>query len=182
MTALELTEDQDATLEYEPLHPEGTIEKYLPADKHLGPVEVSDYDDSHNGQPRPTMNSEARQAPLSVLQNLDDFEVEARKYLSQKAWVYYSSAAESLASHRSNLRDWERIHLRPRILRSVVLLLVPSKLLTWSRNVAQVSMKRTIMGHESALPFFVREACQCLTLLRCCTNSAARLRQQHLPS
>jgi L-lactate dehydrogenase (cytochrome) len=105
---------QDATEEYEPIHPPGTIEKFLPADKHLGKV-------SGVLQPRPLETPHVRNADgqeaLSVLQNLDEFEREAEKYLSQKAWIYYSSGADSITSHRNNLRDWERIVLRPRILR-----------------------------------------------------------------
>jgi L-lactate dehydrogenase (cytochrome) len=63
------------------------------------------------------VQDKAKQAPLSVLQNLGEFEREAKKYLSEKAWIYYSSAADSLASHRNNVRDWDRVILRPRILR-----------------------------------------------------------------
>jgi L-lactate dehydrogenase (cytochrome) len=51
------------------------------------------------------------------LQNLDEFEREAKKYLPERAWIYYSSAADSLASHRNNVRDFDKVVLRPRILR-----------------------------------------------------------------
>lgn len=80
--------------------------------------------------------------PLSVCQNLDDFKVEAKKTSSQKAWVYYHSAADSLASSQANRLDWTRITFRPRVL----------------RNVARVSMHTKIMGHNSALPFFIAPA------------------------
>lgn len=107
---------QDATAEYGPIHPAGTIEKYLPADKHLGPVSGAAKD--HERQPLDEDNA-TRQDPLSVLQNLDDFERQARKILSPKALIYYSSAADSLTSHHKNVEDWSRITLRPRILRCV---------------------------------------------------------------
>lgn len=105
---------QDATSEYEPIHPAGTIDKFLPPEKHLG--EVDGVSSSEPSQP-PQGRDDAQQTPLSILQNLDDLELEAKKYLSKKAWIYYSSAADSLSSHRDNIGDWDRIVLRPRILR-----------------------------------------------------------------
>jgi hypothetical protein len=32
---------KDATEEFEPIHPPDTLEKYLPKDKHLGPVDMT---------------------------------------------------------------------------------------------------------------------------------------------
>ena len=80
--------------------------------------------------------------PLSLFQNLDDFEVAAEKNLSKKAWVYYNSATDSLMSAKTNRLDWTKVTLRPRVM----------------RNVARISLRRSIMGHESALPFFIAPA------------------------
>lgn len=82
--------------------------------------------------------------PLSTLQNVDEFEAAARQGLSKKAWVFYSSATDSLASLQQNRLDWTRIRLRPRVL----------------RNVGRVSMRSTFMGHDSDLPFFIAPAAQ----------------------
>ena len=102
-----------------------------------------------------------KQAPLSVLQNLDEFEHEAKKVLSQKAMVYYHSAADSLFSHETNRRDWAKVSLRPRILRCVRYCLTKAvSILKSCRNVARVSMHRTIMSHDSTLPFFICPAAQ----------------------
>ena len=107
-----LTMDQDATAEYEPIHPPGTIENSLPRDKHVGKVTgIAPSHASHHTR------DITKQAPLSVLQNLEEFEVEANKYLSEKARIYFSSAADSLTSHKNNVRDWDRVVLRPMVMR-----------------------------------------------------------------
>lgn len=87
---------------------------------------------------------QAAQSHLSILQNLDDFESEARKVLPEKAWIYYSSATDTLSAHAGNLSAFSKVLLRPRVL----------------RNVAQVSTLRTVMGHPSALPIFIAPAAQ----------------------
>ena len=80
--------------------------------------------------------------PLSTLQNLDDFELAAKKVMTRKGWVYFNSAAESLSSSKANRVDWSKVSLRPRVL----------------RNVGRVSLQTRIMGHDSALPFFIAPA------------------------
>lgn len=111
-------------------------------DKHLGPVEH----DAQNTEQAPleVVTKEGQPAPLSTLQNLDDFETAARQVVTRKAWVYFKFGADSLAAIASNRLDWTRVTLRPRIL----------------RNVGRVSLRTHIMGHDSALPFFIAPAAQ----------------------
>ncbi|KAL4805232.1 FMN-dependent dehydrogenase-domain-containing protein [Aspergillus unguis] len=128
---------KDATAVYEAIHPPGTIDQ-LPQDKHLGPLDTSTGDRTHS-EAAPT----AIQTPhLHTLQNLDDFEIVAKDVLNEKAWAYYTSAAESLCSVKRNLEDWAKVSFRPRVL----------------RNVARVSLRRRIMGHNSSLPVFIAPA------------------------
>ncbi|KXT17406.1 hypothetical protein AC579_5740 [Pseudocercospora musae] len=139
---------KDATAEYEPIHPDGTLEKHLTKAQHLGPVEMSNGPEQAQislpafARAAEKNESTNKQTPLSMLQNLDEFETEARKVLSEKAWIYYSSASDTLFSHTNNRSAFAKISLRPRTL----------------RNVAQVSMRRTIMGCHSSLPVFVAPA------------------------
>lgn len=77
--------------------------------------------------------------PLSYCQNLLDFENEAGKVLSKRAYTYFHSAADSLQSLRANERDWSHITFRPRVM----------------RNVVQANMARIVMGQRAALPFFI---------------------------
>jgi L-lactate dehydrogenase (cytochrome) len=94
-------------------------------------------------KPQQANESEGSNAfPISFCLSLDDIEIAAQRVLSRRAWTYFHSAADSLESLRSNLGDWKKISLRPRVL----------------RNVARVDMQRTIMGQRSRLPFFIAPA------------------------
>lgn len=105
---------------------------------------MENYDANTVKAPVVVPRQEGELPPLSTLQNLDDFEPAASIVASQKAWVYFHSAADSLESKVANRRDWLKVSLRPRIL----------------RNVGQVSLRTKIMGHSCALPFFIAPAAQ----------------------
>lgn len=113
-------------------------------EKHLGPVDVTTLSPTTVSETDKNDSSQDDIAlmPISVCQNLDDIEAVARQKLSRKAWVYFSSAADSLESIHVNRRDWSKISFRPRVL----------------RNVTRARMKRRIMGHDSSLPFFIAPA------------------------
>lgn len=72
--------------------------------------------------------------------NLEDFGTAAKKVLSERAWVYYSSGA--VQSYENNLGDWTRVIFRPRVL----------------RDVKRLNMRREILGFDSSLPFFIAPA------------------------
>lgn len=112
-------------------------------DKHLGPVEpITQTNDTAASA---TIEYDSGKAvPLSTIQNLAEFETEARKLVSKKAWVYFHSAADSLNAYEVNRYDWTRVNLRPRIL----------------RNVARISMNCRILGHDSSIPIFIAPAAQ----------------------
>ena len=80
--------------------------------------------------------------PITLCLNLNDFERAAKAVVNKRTWTYYSSAADDLHSHRFNLEDWGRITFRPRVL----------------RNVQRVDMRRSILGFQSSLPFFISPA------------------------
>jgi L-lactate dehydrogenase (cytochrome) len=136
---------QDATEEYEPIHPPGTIEKELPADKHLGelapPEEwATDSPEASPGHGKaPGQEKEDDVPSLSLMVGLEDFEKAAQRKLNGRAWVYYSSAADSMRTYANNLGDWGKVSFRPRVL----------------RDVRKVDMRRTILGQSSSLPFFI---------------------------
>jgi L-lactate dehydrogenase (cytochrome) len=132
---------KDATEEYDPVHPPGTIEDNLPTDKYLGPVDMATVPSAKNPQVVRDL-TKTETIPLSLCLSLDDLEIGASKTLSRRAWTFYHSAADSLSSLDTNLQDWNKISFRPRIL----------------RNVARVNMSRTIMRRKLSLPFFVAPA------------------------
>lgn len=111
-------------------------------EKCLGPVDLSTPPPKAAQKAALTTGQNSSTLPISVCQNLDDIEAAARSKLSKKAWVYYDSAADSLHTFHTNRTDWTKITFRPRVL----------------RNVARVSMRRKILGHDASLPFFIAPA------------------------
>jgi L-lactate dehydrogenase (cytochrome) len=111
------------------------------ADRHLGPVVPAAVSTSIDVQ-TVIQSRAAKDAILSLCLNLNDFELAAEKILSRRAWAYFHSAADDLRSMRSNLEDWSKITLRPRVL----------------QNVSRADMSRSIMGFQSSLPFGIAPA------------------------
>jgi isopentenyl diphosphate isomerase/L-lactate dehydrogenase-like FMN-dependent dehydrogenase len=77
--------------------------------------------------------------PLSTLVNLHDFEKVAQLYLPANAWAYYSSGADDEISKRNNARAYQKVALRPRIL----------------KKVPNVNTETSILGHSVSLPVYL---------------------------
>ncbi|KAF7592918.1 hypothetical protein BBP40_012239 [Aspergillus hancockii] len=80
--------------------------------------------------------------PLESILSTYDFEKVASQELTRKTWAFYSSAATDMITRDANKSMYDRILLRPRIL----------------RNVSKVDTRATILGCESGLPLFVSPA------------------------
>ncbi|KAF9464966.1 cytochrome b2 [Collybia nuda] len=133
---------KDATFEYEPIHPPDAITTNLPLEKHLGPV---DLDTVEKVEIVITDEEKARQERISLrpaldeVLNLHDFEAIAKQVMADKAWAYYSSAADDEITNRENHAAYHRIWFRPRIL----------------RDVTKVDWSTTILGHKSSMPLYI---------------------------
>jgi L-lactate dehydrogenase (cytochrome) len=103
---------EDATEEYDPIHPPGTLEESLPASACLGPVDASTL------PKKAEATAKTSDEPLLSVQNclnLDEIEALATKKLSKKAWAYYYSAGDDLLSKHFNNTVYRSILLRPRV-------------------------------------------------------------------
>ncbi|KAK0486161.1 FMN-dependent dehydrogenase-domain-containing protein [Armillaria novae-zelandiae] len=120
---------KDATAEYEPIHPPDAITTNLPPEKHLGTVEAGTV---QKVEVKITEEEKAR---------LERFELRPplSEVMPEKAWAYYSSAADDEITHRENHAAYHRIWFRPRIL----------------RDVTQVDWSTTILGHKSSMPVYI---------------------------
>lgn len=134
---------KDATEEFEEIHPDGTLEKHLDKKYHLGAVD-GDINSIHQSAVSISKRAQIELPPLSTLLNVDEFERLAEKVASEKAWMYYSSAADTLASLNTNRNDWSKVSFRPRVL----------------RDVAKVDTTQNIMGYDASLPIFAAPAAQ----------------------
>lgn len=133
----------DATKIYENLHPKGTIEKFLPADKFIGildgeaPKLASDYAVDEDEASR--LEYVENKPPLSSIQNVYDFEQVAKNILPKDAWAYYSCGSDDEISMRENHYAYQRVYFRPRI----------------CVNVKEIDTSTTLLGSKTSVPFYV---------------------------
>ncbi|EIN06546.1 hypothetical protein PUNSTDRAFT_121723 [Punctularia strigosozonata HHB-11173 SS5] len=133
---------KDATAEYEPIHPPDAITSNLPPEKHLGKVDlgtVEKVEVTITDAEKARLERISRRPSLDEILNLHDFEAIAKLLLSEKAWAYYSSAADDEITNRENHAAYHRIWFRPRIL----------------RDVTKVDWSTTILGHKSSMPVYI---------------------------
>ncbi|KAG8699770.1 hypothetical protein FRC09_006397, partial [Ceratobasidium sp. 395] len=113
---------KDATEEYDPIHPPDAITTNLPKEKHLGKIDprtITKAIKEVTPEEQARLERVNRRPPLSECLNLHDFEAIARAVMPEKAWAYYSSAADDEITHRENHAAYQRIWFRPRVLRDV---------------------------------------------------------------
>ncbi|RMZ76038.1 hypothetical protein DV737_g5012, partial [Chaetothyriales sp. CBS 132003] len=133
---------KDATEEFEPIHPPDTLDKYLPKDKHLGPVDmgtVQQRDKAESPDEAARQERIKNMPPLEACYNLMDFEAVARDVMKKPAWAYYSSGADDEITMRENHSAFHRIWFRPRIL----------------VDVANIDLSTTMLGTKCDIPFYV---------------------------
>ena len=124
---------RDATEEYDPIHPPGTLEENLKPEAKLGRVDPQTLvqtgkaatameekkpagasggdgndgkDDDDDGKAAP---------PMETLLNLDEIEEVATRRIPEKAWAYYYSASDDMFSKTNNNQVYRDILLRPRV-------------------------------------------------------------------
>ncbi|KAI0333031.1 hypothetical protein GY45DRAFT_1320320 [Cubamyces sp. BRFM 1775] len=133
---------KDATAEYDPIHPPDAITTHLPPEKHLGRVDpetVLKVEVQVSDQEKARQERVANRPPLTEILNLHDFEAIARFVMPEKAWAYYSSAADDEITNRENHAAYHRIWWRPRIL----------------RDVTNVDFSTKILGHHTKMPLYI---------------------------
>lgn len=142
---LKLSGGQDATSEYDPIHPQGTLEDNLDASCNLGPIDPATI-------PTPTADSlqpqeanattEEQEVDVQSLLNLDEIEELATKKMSAKCWAYYFSAADDLYSKSFNNLVYRQILLRPRVF----------------IDCTRCDTSTTLLGHKVGTPLYVSPA------------------------
>lgn len=133
---------KDATEEYDPIHPPGTLEENLKPEACLGTVNPASL-------PKPEANPEATgeeedqgPPPMESLLNLDEIEEVATKNVSKKAWAYYYSGSDDKFSKQFNNRVYQSILLRPRVF----------------IDCTKCDLDTTVLGHKLGVPMFVAPA------------------------
>lgn len=134
----------DATEEYDPVHPPGTLEESLKSEQCLGSVDESTLPKTEKAPASENATQEDDSGPSSLEDclNLDDIEQLAYKKISAKAWAYYFSAGDDLYSKRYNNTIYQKIFLRPRIF----------------VDCSRCDTSTTSLGHKLSVPFFIAPA------------------------
>ncbi|KAK5130111.1 hypothetical protein LTR08_002451 [Meristemomyces frigidus] len=127
---------KDATEKYGTFHSPGLVEETLGLDARKGTVDVQTIP-KMDEKPSPQQH-ERKSPPLSSMVSVNDFELVAEKTMTPTAWAYVSSGADDEFSMRENVRVWQKVFLRGRVL----------------RKVGTVDCSTNILGYKSALPFY----------------------------
>lgn len=166
----------DATEEYDPIHPPGTLEDSLPAEAKLGSFDMSTLPAMEKS---PAQEDKDEVPPLDEMLNLDDIEDAATKQMPGKAWAYYYSAGDDLVSKKLNNTVYRSILLRPRVFVDCVKCDTSTTLLGYKVNVpfyvSPAAMAR--LGHPDG-EHGIAEACSTFGALQIISNNASQTPEQ----
>ncbi|KAE8452230.1 hypothetical protein EG329_001697 [Mollisiaceae sp. DMI_Dod_QoI] len=132
---------RDATEEYDPIHPPGTLESNLKPEAKLGKIDPSSL-------PKPQADGaekeQEKEGPpdMQSLLNLEEIEEVATKQVSKKCWAYYYSAGDDLITKSFNNLVYKQILLRPRIF----------------VDCTRCDTSTTLLGHKVGIPLYVSPA------------------------
>ncbi|KAF1961171.1 L-lactate dehydrogenase [Byssothecium circinans] len=132
----------DATSEYDPIHPPGILEETLTPSQKLGAINLATLPSTEK---TPVETGEAKDegpVDLETVLNLDEIEQIATKQISKKAWAYYYSASDDLASKKYNNEVYRKILLRPRVF----------------VDCTRCDTSTTFLGHGVKIPIYVSPA------------------------
>ncbi|KAF7560728.1 hypothetical protein G7046_g3416 [Stylonectria norvegica] len=131
---------RDATEDYDPVHPPGTLEENLKPSDKLGTIDP----DTVVAVEKPVNTKPPSDAPppLESLMNMDEIEEEATKRVSRKCWAYYFSAGDDLWSKNFNNLVYQQILLRPRVF----------------LDCTACDTSTSFLGHKVGLPLYVSPA------------------------
>ncbi|TFK50957.1 hypothetical protein OE88DRAFT_1660115 [Heliocybe sulcata] len=133
---------KDATEEYDPIHPPDAITTHLKPEQQLGSVDMNTVEKVEvtiTDAEKARQERMSQRPSLEEILNLHDFETIAKLVLTEKAWAYYSSAADDEITNRENHAAYHRIWFRPRIL----------------RDVTTVDYSSTILGCPTSMPVYI---------------------------
>ncbi|RDL36693.1 Uncharacterized protein BP5553_06045 [Venustampulla echinocandica] len=132
---------RDATEEYDPIHPQGTLESNLKPEAKLGKIDPDTLPKPEADNAQKDQDEEGPPEMRSLL-NLDEIEEVATKQISKKCWAYYYSAGDDLISKRLNNEVYKQILLRPRVF----------------VDCTKCDLTTSLVGHNVGMPLFVAPA------------------------
>ncbi|KAK3336268.1 FMN-dependent dehydrogenase-domain-containing protein [Cercophora scortea] len=131
---------RDATDEYDPIHPPGTLEENLAPEAKLGTIDAASLAKQHADSQ--VVQKKHAAPPLHTLLNLDEIEAVAKTQVSKKCFAYYFSAGDDLISKAYNGSVYRSILLRPRVF----------------VDCTSATTATTLLGHAVGTPLYVSPA------------------------
>ncbi|KAI1376352.1 FMN-dependent dehydrogenase-domain-containing protein [Hypoxylon crocopeplum] len=133
---------RDATEEYDPIHPPGTLEENLKPEAKLGRIDPKTLVQTSNSGAKEEKKDVEGPPPMESLLNLNEIEEVATKRMPEKAWAYYYSSSDDTFSKLFNNAVYKDILLRPRVF----------------VDCTQCDSSTTLLGHKVDMPIFVAPA------------------------
>ncbi|KAJ5668926.1 mitochondrial cytochrome b2 [Penicillium macrosclerotiorum] len=132
---------KDATEEFDPVHPAGTLEENLKPEAFIGNVDPATVTKKETPVAPEKINDHP---PVTALLNMDEIEEVATAKISKKAWGYYYSAADDKITKRLNTEAFRSIVLRPRVF----------------IDCTECSLDVSLLGNPVSMPIYVSPAAQ----------------------
>ncbi|KAJ6188106.1 hypothetical protein N7519_003014 [Penicillium mononematosum] len=133
---------KDATDDFDSVHSLELLSEALPETALQGHIDAAEFDTAKEKQDamneKQSKPADGGLPPLQSLINLHDFEHLAQR-LPATTWAYYSSGADDEISKRNNALAYQKISLRPRIL----------------RKIPAVNTTTAILGYSTTLPVYI---------------------------
>ncbi|KAF2501184.1 putative mitochondrial cytochrome b2 [Lophium mytilinum] len=130
---------RDATEDYDPIHPPGTLNSLKP-EALLGPIIIEAKEITKETL---SVSPEENASPsLDSLLNLDEIEELATKNIKPKSWAYYYGASDDQLTKALNTQAYRSILLRPRVF----------------VDCSRCDMSTQILGNRLKVPVFVSPA------------------------
>ncbi|KAL7628599.1 hypothetical protein AAE478_000114 [Parahypoxylon ruwenzoriense] len=137
---------RDATDEYDPIHPPGTLEENLKPEAKMGRIDPQTLVQTSKLAAKDEEEKKERDEdglpPLESLLNLDEIEELATKRMPQRAWAYYYSSSDDTITKSFNNAIYKDILLRPRVF----------------VDCTKCDTSTTLLGHKVDIPIFVAPA------------------------
>ncbi|CAJ2501014.1 Uu.00g038670.m01.CDS01 [Anthostomella pinea] len=144
---------RDATEEYDPIHPPGTLEENLKPEAKLGRVDPDTLVQTNNAGAKDEKKkkkdgdggedgAEEETPPMESLLNLHEIEELARRRISERAWAYYYSSSDDTYSKSFNNAVYRDILLRPRVFVDCM----------------RCDSSTTLLNHKVGVPIYVSPA------------------------
>lgn len=133
---------RDATEEYDPIHPPGTLEENLKPEAKLGRIDPQTLVQTSAPAAKEEKKDVDGPPPMESLLNLNEIEEVATKRMPEKAWAYYYSSSDDTISKSFNNAVYKDILLRPRVF----------------IDCTKCDTSTTLLGHKVDIPIFVAPA------------------------